>query len=120
MPQQAIQDIVTLYRAKGHLLDDKVPSTSTTIMAIPHTDLVQDSEGAAPTITMSVQYQLASEGGPVPIQELKPQGQSDHVHTSVDVIDALSSVTIEPLSQAKYLCATYARLSIDVMHKEGT
>jgi len=120
MPHQVIQDIVTLSCAKGHLQDDKVSSTSMTIMAIPHTNLAQDSEGATPTITTPVQHQLASEGGPVPIQELKPQWQLDHVHTSVDVIDAPSSVTTEHLGQAKYLSATYAPLSIDVTHKEGT
>jgi len=64
MPHQAIQDIITLSRAKGHLQDDKVSSTSMTIMAIPLTDLVQDSEGAMPANTMPVQHQLASEGGP--------------------------------------------------------
>ncbi len=91
-----------------------------TIMAIPHQDLVQDSEGATPISTMPVQYQLASEGGPVPIQELKLQRQPYHVHTSVDVIDAPSSIIIEHLSQAKYPSATYALSGIDVMHKEGT
>ncbi len=83
MPQQAIQDTITLSCAKGHLQDDEVLTTSMTIMAIPDTDLVQDSEGATPTITTPVQHQLASEGGPAPIQELKPQRQLDHVRTFV-------------------------------------
>ncbi len=120
MPQQTIQDIITLSCTKGYLQDDKVSSTSTTIMAIPHTDLVQDSEGAMPAITMPVQNQLASEEGLVPIQELKPQRQLDHIHTSVNVTDAPSSITVEHLSQAKYLSATYALLGIDIMHEEGT
>ncbi len=98
MPHQAIQDFVTPSRTEGHLQDDKVQSTFMTIMAIPHTNLVQDSEGATPAITMPVQYQLASEGGPAPIQELKPQQQLDHVRTSVDVIDAPSSIATEHLS----------------------
>jgi len=68
------------------------------IMAIPHTDLVQDSEGATPAKTMLVQYQLASEGGPVPIQELKPQRQSDHIHTYIDVDNAPLSIANEHLS----------------------
>jgi len=56
----------------------------------------------------------------VPIQELKPQRQLDHVCTSVDVIDAPSSIATEHLSQAKYPSATYAQLGINIMHKEGT
>ncbi len=65
------------------------------IMAIPHMDLVQDSEGDMPANVMLVQNQQASEGGPVPIQELIPQRQLDHIHTSVDVIDTLLSIATE-------------------------
>jgi len=56
----------------------------------------------------------------VSIQELKPQRQLDHICTSIDVIDAPLSITIEHLSQAKYLSATYALSGIAVTHQEGT
>jgi len=85
-------------------------------MAMPHPDRIQDSEGATPAKTMPVQHQQASEGGPVPIQELRPQRQLDHVHTSVNVTayataanatDAPLSITIEHPCQAKYLSAKH-------------
>jgi len=51
------------------------------------------------------QHQQASEGGPAPIQELKPQRQLDYVQTSVNAIDAPLSIAIKHLCQAKYLSA---------------
>jgi len=78
------------------------------IIAFPLPYHIQDSEGAMPAKTMLVQHQQASEGGPAPNQELKPQRQQDHVHASVNLStytttvnanDAPTSVANEHLYQ---------------------
>ncbi len=118
----AAQGFVALLSAKGHLQDEEVSFTPKMIKAIPLLDLIQDSEGAMPAkpFWYNTSKLQTSEGGPVPIQELMPQQQMDHVHTSVIVTahataananNAPSSVAIEHLCQAKYLCAK---------HQEGT
>jgi len=73
-PHQVIQGITTLPSMKGHLQDEKVSSTSMTIMAIPLPEHIQDSEGAMPAKIMLVSTSKLQREAQHPSKSSSPRG----------------------------------------------